>query len=477
MKNNTGNRPRFLFGAILLIIVLGFVVYGNSFRNEFLFDDIGQIERNPVIRDLANIPKVFAHDLTYFTPGWEKTGFFRPMQSLSLMADHYLWALAPVGYHITNTILHILVSIALFMLVAGLSGSTLLSCIAALLYLVHPAHTEAVAYISGRADSLCAVFLLLMVIFQRSYWQSTSPAQRAARYCMVFLSFVLALLSKELAVIFPIVLIFCEYCLRDRQRYTPMTADRAMFYVPLFAAAGAWLLAKNGIVKVFIADPRPLGVRLVLLPQTLFGYVKLSFLPVNLHMEYTMPAPGSLLRYVQPAALLFLGGFLYLVYYMWRRGASDRDHRMIFFGLGWFLITLLPSLNIIVQLNAPFAEHWLYVPAMGLILAVVYAALYYSRAKKWIYTTTITLCAAVIAVFSFLTVKQNAVWKDPITFYVHTIKHSPFSPKSYNNLAYEYVKRGEVEKAKAILRDALRVDPDCALAKENLEMLEKGITR
>ena len=91
----------------------------------------------------------------------QKVNFYRPLQVASYVVDYSLWGLNPAGYHLTNILLHVGVAIALFYFLNLLFGSQKISLAASLLYAVHPAHTQAVSYILGRADILCALFLLL----------------------------------------------------------------------------------------------------------------------------------------------------------------------------------------------------------------------------------------------------------------------------------------------------------------------------
>lgn len=469
------NRRLQIILAVLGIMIAAFAVYANSFGNEFVFDDVSQIADNTVIRSFANLPAVFTRHLTYFSDEHQKEGkFYRPLQTLTLMTDYLLWGKEPLGYHITNTILHLLVGVLLLFFLVLITGNVALSFLVALLYVVHPVHTEAVTYMSGRADSLCAIFLLLMCLFQEKYRKALTRVSKVFYYTLIMSSFLMALLSKELAVIFPFLLMLCEYCLRDEGAYSPLKPRRALFYLPLFAIMGVWFIVKNAVVatETMVTHPASLATRLVTVPRLIMDYARLSFLPTGLHMEYKLPFPRSIFQSGYFEGLIFIVFFIGVFYYAWREGRRDRDYRIIFFGLAWFFVGLLPYLNIVFQLNAPFAEHWLYISEMGFILAVVSLCFYYARNNAWAKRVVLAGCVIAAAAYSIMTVRQNLVWKDPMTFYTYTIKYAPYSSTTYNNLAVEYIERGDLLYAEELLEKALALDPDYGLAKENLSNLK-----
>ena len=117
------------------------------------------------------------------------------------MTDHRVWKLDVRGYRLTNILLHILVSLAIFRLIIVLFDDWILALFTGALFVVHPIHTEAVAYISSRADSLAFLFMLLCFIFYIKPARAESPGI----YVIMMLSYALAILSREnsLALPFP----------------------------------------------------------------------------------------------------------------------------------------------------------------------------------------------------------------------------------------------------------------------------------
>lgn len=460
------------FIIVALIFMLGFIVYFNSFKNDFVWDDIHLIKQNIYIKDWSGIKDIFTSHIGAGSN--TKYYSYRPLQMFTYMMDYFLWGLDAKGYHITNTLIHITVSILLFFIIFFIIDSTQISFIVSLIYLAHPVHTEAVTYISGRADPLVSAFLLLMIIFQHNYWINTEKYKKIVCYSLLIISFLLSLLSKELAITSPFLLMFYEYCLRDKEKYTEVLNKKIIFYLPLFISIGIWFFIKNKFVFLegMVKDMPSFNTRLITVPRMIFDYVRISLIPVNLHMEYYLPFPRSLFQqgYFEP--FIFIIVLLFLFYYLWKKGKRDYNYRIIFFGLGWFLITLTPSMNILYVLNAPFAEHWLYIPAMGFILSIVYTIFYKFKNNDLIKKYSIFSFVVVIVVFSYLTIKQNRTWKDTRTVSEYTIKHSPYSSKAYSSLGYEYIKTGKFIEAMELLKRAIKLDPNNTAALENLKILE-----
>ena len=432
------NRLFVALGAIVIALA-SFVVYSTSFGNDFLFDDISQIVNNDVIKSPANIPAVFTHHLTFFARNNQEEGkFYRPLQSITLIVDHLLWGMETFGYHLTNTFLHALVCVMMFLFLLSSTKNVPVSFITSVLYAVHPIHTEAVTYISGRADSLCAVFLFLMALFRRFYYVKTSKAGKTTCYVFLMIFFIFALLSKEYSMVFPFLLIWCGYCLDSERGYSSYANRKIFFYLPFFVIIAVWFFIKNTIVstETMVEEPGSLATRLTTAPRLIFDYVRLSFFPAGLHMGYKLEFPRSLFQAGYLGPFIFTLAFFGASYYVWLKGKTDIYYKIAAFGLGWFFIGLVPYLNLIFQLNAPFAEHWLYVPEMGLILSVV--VLLYAKIKDvpWAKKLGIVAAVAVAIVFSHKTMEQNKTWKDSFTFYSYTV-NTPITATIYNNPTIE----------------------------------------
>jgi hypothetical protein len=422
------------YKIILLIIILGTVVYANTFKNSFVWDDKFLITNNEYIKDWSHIQEIFKINL--FHSAIREGNFYRPIQSLSLMFDYSLWRLNPFGYHLTNLLLHILNAILIYFLIEIISRNKKISLITSLLFLVHPIHTEAVTYISGRA-------LLAFYLYIRSI-----TLKRSTPYLGSLLFFLLALLSKEIALIFPLILFLYDCCFSkpSRPKYR---------HLPFLIILGVYLFVRffllDSLIRLSITGKGSLYLRLLTMPKVIISYLRLLFLPLNLHMERRIPLVTS---FFEPPVLislilLILIGILTLKMF--------KHSRIILFSIAWFFLNLVPVSNI-VPLNARMAEHWLYLPSLGFFLFLAIGIADILEKKKFI----IIFFILILAFYSTLTIRRNRDWKDELTFYQNTLKYSPWSAKVHNNLGLIYLKEGEYDKAREEFKKLIELKPNSA---------------
>lgn len=444
--------------CILLIILAGFLAYLNTMGNGFVWDDRYLIAENRHIRDFSHIAGMMREDIG--TGSMKPYHFYRPLQMFTYAADYRMWGLNPAGYHLTNVIAHCAVAVSFFWLLTLLGGNLNASLIAALVFAVHPVNTEAVAYISGRADLLAAFFMIVGFIFyirgirQNNYSFSLllSPAM-----------YMCALLSKESSIVFLALMAAFHLFFRERIRGLPVvcfaivTCGYLLLRVPVWGA----VFAQQQVTAYTIA------ARLPLFLSALWKYLGIVFVPLQLHYEY---GPGSYTLWEAPV----IGGMACIgsaCAYM----LSNRKKAAAAFGLAWFFITLLPVSNLIPANESYMMEHWLYVPLMGLAMAVGAIGWLHlpffgherDDAKKGGVPKRI-LSAAVVVILGVLTVRQNRFWKDDITLYQRALQYSPASHRVLNNLCIAYYEHGRYKEAIEAGKAALQVFPGSSYALINL---------
>lgn len=440
-------QARVIFLSSLLIIIAGLSVYLNSLNGKFVWDDEILIKNNPYIKSWSNLAKIFRSDIGKGVE--ERYYFYRPIQISSYLLDYSLYKLNPVGYHLTNILLHILMALLIYWLVNILFGNSLLALITSLLFVVHPIHTEAVSYISGRADLLASVWVLLGLVFYLRYLKS----KRMTAYLVVFLSYLLAILSKECGLILPLLLLLYHYAFKIRLSLRP--------FFPILLCPFLYALWRLVIIK-FLPQELPPDTLLQRLPGVfvaLGNYIRLLVLPIGLHMEYGYKlfkpfASGAIFGYVILALLLFWG--------IKKRKANN----LIFFSLVWFLITLLPQSNL-YPLNAFMAEHWLYLPSMGFFLLLAYG-LNYLYKTKGVRILSIIFLVGLVTFYSLLTIRQNNYWQEPEPLYQRTLRYAPQSSKALNNLGSIYQAKGRLQEAITLYNKAIEIDPYHIKAYNNL---------
>ncbi len=441
-----------LLGIGALLLLLGFIVYGTSLKGEFVWDDTRLIVDNPQIKQWVNLPAIFVENIG--AQNQEKHSTYRPLHMLSNMIDYSFWGLNPFGYHVTNILLHVCVGLVLYAFIIVVFQNQLLALLTAALFLVHPIHTEAVAYISGRADSLMAIFMLLSFIF----YIKSAQNKGIHWYGLMTICFVLGLLSKEYVLILPGLLIV--YHLTLNKKWAPKEFFTLLSLCLLFILLR--VTEQLGFMRLHAADTTTLGERVPGFFVALTEYLKLIVAPFGLHMEYGRP----LFAMAEPKAILgiiFIFGFIFLA--MKFREKSP----VVTFSIFWFLLSLIPVSNII-PVNAYMAEHWLYIPSIGLfiLIALGLCQLYQNKAYRGL---AVTLSVGILFLYGGLTVRQNQHWQDPITFYRYTLQYAPQSTRVHNNLGSVYMEQGDYTEAEQYIRRAIALDPSYANAYNNLGMI------
>lgn len=471
-----------------ILIILPFLVYLNCLHNDFVFDDIPLISQNQGIKGLNKLPFIFGLK--------EKIGSYRPVRMASYALDYFinqhLWSrlkglvgrydgydegLNPFGYHFSNLVYHIITVLLVFLVVNALTANSLVAFLAALLFSVHPVHTESVAYISGRRDILSTLFYLLGFYFFIRYRASSKW-----KYSVLFLlCYLLALGSKEMAVTLPL-LCFCYDIVRylqvdiaERRPSSFKSIFRALkkvvityryFYLMFFIAAVGFTY-----YKVWVKSPSQrhsfYGENIYLHFLTVFKviihYLKLMFYPINLTADYSYNGFPLVSSPFEPATFATV---LILVFILYGLGRLFTTFPLLSFGVIWWFLTILPVCHIFPH-HELLAEHYLYLPSVGFFLCVALIITRGVEISKWRVVTSLSLCA-VVALFSVRTVYRNQDWKNGTTLWEKTVKVVPRCVRAQNNLGVWYYKQGRYQEAMERHQVALGLNPDSADSYNNL---------
>jgi len=465
--------PRFI-----ILALIGFVVHLPSLQGQLVWDDSFLVRDNPFIKSPLFIFEAFRHYL--FLDFY--SAHYRPVQNLSFIADYFVWNGNLYGFHLTNLLLHIASGLLLYLLLGKLFSSlrgveadngnssawSLGAFFVALLWIVHPVHSAAVDYISGRADSLAFFFACAgWLLFIRAR-KSILLAARTALYSFAALSGLLALCSREIAfvwiLLFLLHLTFFEEGLSRRAFFITVLCNIGLLGI----YAGLRTLPEV-LVSTTPSQGWPASMRAVLMLRSLGDYARLMVFPVNLHMERSVLAPENYLshdqwrhsagvEYLSILGLAFLGALIYGAF----RAGPSRGLRI--FGASWFLLGYLPISNLI-ELNATVAEHWLYLPSVGFLIFAIGCVLDLPVRYRGVLAGC--ACSAVVALGVSSTIRSSDWLTDEI-FYRRTLAAGGRSSRVLANLGQACANRGEYAKAEAILRNVLRLSADYPIARRNL---------
>lgn len=423
---------------LALIISAVFLVYFNSLSGQFVWDDRLLIIDNKFIKDLRYVIKIFSADL--FAGVEEAINFYRPVQTLSYIVDYFFWKLNTLGYHLTNIFLHSIAAVLVYCLIILFFENRKVALFTTLLYAVHPIHVEAVAYISGRADSLCAIFILASLITFIKF-----DALRHYLFSLVF--FILALLSKEHALIFPVLLVVSQMV------YEPKKKNFIYKIIPFLIIVFVYIFLRYATLNFLKGHESailniPLFNRALTFPKIIFIYLGLLFFPAQQHMERTVMIAQSVF---EPLTILPILGLAILIIFMIR--SLKRKQKIVFFGLSWFFINILPYSNIIVPVNALLSEHWVYIASVGFFLVVVN---YLVKLQQFI---EMSIFIPSLFIYSTATMLQNTYWANEFIQYKRVLTFSPNSARIHCNLGLAYAEKGCFEDAVTEFKKAIELNP------------------
>jgi len=434
--------------AALLLVGAVAVVYLNSFRGAFQFDDFNVIVGNGAVHGwnafLAALP-----------------GGIRPLLKLTYTLN-WTSGLGLFGFHLVNGTLHAANAVLLFRIaeeVVGpsVTGSTAL--LAALLFAVHPVQTEAVTYISGRSVSLMAFFYLGSLL---AYLRGRDRESRFLLHVASPLLFLLATLSKEVALTLPFALALSEAARGNRTGWRSALAAQAVHWALLFSLA-VLFLAHPGYGRLLEAcfDIRGAAANLFTQFHGVAYLLSRLVLPHALNIDPDLPVYPGWAPSLLPEALL-------LLLLLCAGAYAFRKRALAGFGILWFFLHLVPTNSFIPRLDVA-NDRQLYLASWGLFLALAAAGdrLREKTGRRWV----VLGAALLVAVLGAFTVSRNEAYRNEVALWEDTVRKSPGKARAHNNLGYAYERAGRIREARAAYLRALAIDPGHAQAKGNLDGL------
>ncbi len=493
---NTPANPWHLAAVFLILYAMAFLIYGNSLRVPFYFDDLTNITENPHIRMTGlNVSEIKA------IPRGQPPGRSLPFFTFAL--NYYFHRDGVEGYHLLNIFIHTGCGFLVFLL----AGQTLRLCgrkslliplLASLLWLTHPLHTQSVTYIVQRINSLAALFYLLTLWL---YIQFRLAARKPIKNRPAFLHRIfaglaalvcgiLALLSKENTASLPLIILLYEWYFFQNSVlvWLKQKLPWVLAVVPVMIIIALVYLGADPIGSVlspYNEQPFTPGQRLLSQSRVILYYISLLAFPhpARLNLDYDFPLSVTL---TDPLTTVFgLAAVGAILLAAWK----IRKDPVISFALCWFLVTLAVESSIIGLML--IFEHRTYLPSVFPLITLVFLMFRHIRPR----VLATILLGAMIAVNGYWTFQRNTIWEAPLVFWHDNVQKSPAKARPhinygmalaeagdddaaekeyqqavklsggtkatpYNNLGKIYFQRGETEKAIAAIHKAIQTDPD-----------------
>lgn len=460
--------------AALLLAAAVFAAYAPSLGGQFLWDDNALVKGNLLIRSPLFLLEAFRHNLFD-----DNSNFYRPVQTLTFILDYRAWGLNPFGYHLTNILIHAVnagllflvlrrVLAAVFRRAAAPAGGDAVAALAiALGWAIHPIHSAAIAYISGRADTLAMGFCLLAWLACEAGFRARAPRPRRAALAGAMLCFLLGLCSKEIAFVW--LALFLGYVFWVRA-----SLPRRVKITVL--AGGLVCLCAYGILRSLPPAPPPappyppLPSRWLLMIRALGDYGSLMVFPGKLFMErQVFAAPGLENPQDEPMYLaLGVAGAIVLGALATGAFVPGRGRDLRRFGAAWFLAAFLPISNLFT-LNASVAEHWLYLPSIGFLLFLAGVAANLSWRGLKLSAPAAAMAALLVATaLGARTYRRSFDWMDELTFFRQTVADGGDVPRARLGLANSWSHLQNDGAAIPLLRRIAQEYPKATTARINL---------
>jgi protein O-mannosyl-transferase len=431
---------------IILILVLGFLTFGNSLFNGFVGDDHVLIVDNSFYKSLSNFPRLFQSNYIFDAQNLllakDDLGAgsvsYRPLDNATYFLDYFIWKLNPFGFHLTNMLIHLANMVLVYSLLVSLGLFSSVALFSSLLFGLHPIQSEAVCAIGYRADSIACLFVLLAMIF----WVRSRP-------WLSILSYLCAVFCKESVLMFPLLILIYENFFKSQRRYgfyQLVLWSISLFYVYLYL-----FVFPNSALP----NNQPLGETLsshILGVLQIFSEYIVAFInPANIHLMpalYAPPVETSMKGIVVP--ILIFGLFLSMLFIR---------KRLYLFLVLWFTIFYIPISNIIPLAN-PVAYRFMYLPSIGFLSLI---AIFLNNLFKMAFLERFSLSLrsilrnSVIVFCIVLTVLLNSLWHN--TFLVTSVwlKYYPDSWKAQQIMGLLYFKEKSFEKAEKYFLQSIQM--------------------
>ena len=433
---------------LTFLSLITFAAFGRAVQAPFFWDDKALILYNPYLGRAAGL-------IQFLSPQFWKSSFFpndfRPVEMYSYSLDCLFWKRNPMGYHLTNILIHLFNCVSVYLLLTLIFGRNRLAALASLLFALHPIHSEAVIWIQNRSELLSASFSLVSITAMVCFLKDQTHPRPFLLASLAALA--LALLTKESAAVVPFV---CASILP-------------------FLPGGATARARTGLIFMFAIAGILLSMKLLLLGQGRFEeavpyfsggwrssfftvtksimiYLSMLALPVNLSLDRgfiippATPMAGSLLSSALVALLIVCA----LRELRLRRAAG--------FALLFIFISLLPVCNIVFLAGRPLSEQRMYFASIGFCLLMA-IALEAARRIQRLRPLAVVLMVMLSSSFLLISIKRTDCWRNEKVLWERTHEASPLSWKSELFLAAMYGNEGNYAESIALFKHVLRTMP------------------
>jgi len=439
-----------VIGISLFLAAMIWIVFGQTRGFGFVnYDDDYYVYKNPMVMrglSLEGILWAFTHIVS---------DHWHPLTVIVLMLDNQMFGLWAGGYHLVNVMIHAAAAIFLFLMLREMTGALWRSGFVAAVFAIHPLRVESVAWISECKDVLSGMFFMLTLW---AYVRYTRDPRSRGRYAMVILWFALGLISKEMLVTAPCVLLLLDYWPLRRLRTLSQFPALLWEKMPLIALSAISCLAAITALKTGnpVISSYPANA-----PISYLTYLDKLFYPSRLAPLYPIPKGGFPAWQVFDATLLLAavsGGALFL----------RRKEPYVLVGWLWYLGMLVPVAGVMQTGDQAYADRYTYLPQIGLYIACAWMAANWAGQFRGRRVLLGAAAAGILCVLPIAARRQTSYWRDSETLWTHALASTEDNYVAHNDLGSFLLRKIEPEAAIAHFQEAVRIKPDYVAALNNL---------
>lgn len=462
--------------AILVLAVAGIVLVTHwpaLSAQALSFDDNQYLTENQLVQDPSWSSAIqFLSEV--LKPSTVK-GYYQPLTMISLMADYAIAGrvdnLQP--FHRTSLCLHVMNTALVVVLLYMLFGQVWVAAIVGLLFGIHPLTVETIPWICERKTLLATFFTFWSLVLYIFY---TRKGNRAA-YTACLLMYVMALMSKPTSTPLPLLLLLLDYWPLRRLNWRTL-AEKLSFFVIGGIAAVITFISQTRAAWTALPTQYPRTAIPLIVCHNIRFYLHKIVWPVNLSPHYSFPEPLALSH---PEVLAGVVSTCILIAVLL---LSLRHTRSLLVGFLFFLLAILPTMQIIGFSNSIASNRYVYLPSLGLLLPLTWFLSQFWSALSRMSRQAVRQVGTVIVVIVLAGGEAAAArsylshWKDTESLFRYMVALAPDAPRLHMGLGKGLIEKGKIDEAIEVHRKELRINPDYYKAINNLAVLlaRKGQT-
>jgi protein O-mannosyl-transferase len=496
-------KPSQHLGYIAFLFLMVLLIYGQTINHDFVnYDDDFYVTENPFIKDGLSWNGIeWAVSIDPQNSQWIPANWI-PLTHLSHLISVQLFGLNPAAHHLVNIVFHLFNVLLLFSFFVKTTGNKKASLMATILFAIHPLHVESVVWVSERKDVLSLFFGLLAIHSYLKYVEKKSIFN-TLRVCGLFL---LGLMAKPMLVTIPFILLLFDYWPLKRVNFHSKVSDFIKININLILEKVPFFLIT--IFSCWVALSFQVKANAINSFQSIFLWTRIENVMVSysVYLQKILWPLGLTVFYplqqTRYGIVEVIFGFTLVLSVSIFAVILRRDKPYFFIGWFWFIGTLIPVIGLIQVGSQAFADRYMYLPAIGLYIALSweisnYVGLY--KFPKGVVFLVLGTMLFLLTLSSFFQVKH---WKNSVTLFSHTLRHTwknetahinlgiaysdpkdeykkldhflkavkinPKNHRTFYNIGDIFLKNGELEKAIGHYKKALEIQPNFAKAHNNL---------